>query len=148
MTRKKALLVDLDGTLADVEHRVHHVQGESKDWKQFNEKMGLDALNTWCREIIISFQERGYGVVFLTGRTEDYRGTSEEWLDSHDITYDKLFMRQRGDHRDDWDIKQGIYLEEIKPDFDILFVLEDRLNVVKMWRETGLVCLQCDWGDF
>jgi hypothetical protein len=57
-------------------------------------------------------------------------------------------MRKEGDHREDSVIKKEIYLKDILPKNEVLFIVEDRLSVVKMWRSLGLVCLQCDWGDF
>jgi len=56
---KKAIIVDIDGTLADVEHRVHHVQNEPKDWKSFNENMEHDELNHWCNDLINAMKNEG-----------------------------------------------------------------------------------------
>jgi FMN phosphatase YigB (HAD superfamily) len=145
---EKAILVDLDGTLADVEHRVHHVQKEKKNWKAFNEGMVHDELNHWCADLIKAMQGEGYKTIFITGRSEPWRGATEEWLKKHSISFDHLYMRPSKDRREDFEVKKEIYLNEIKDDYQVVFVVEDRASVVKMWREVGLVCLQCDWGDF
>lgn len=145
---EKAILVDLDGTLTDVDHRVHHVQKEKIDWRAFSEGMSDDSLNLWCAEIIVAMADRGYKIIFVTGRSESYRQRSESWLCRHKISYDELYMRRSKDRREDSVIKEEIYLKSIRDSHDVLFVLDDRLSVVKMWRELGLVCLQCDWGDF
>lgn len=145
---QKAILVDIDGTLADVEHRVHHVQSDTKNWKAFNDGMVHDELNLWCADLIKAMKKEGYKTVFITGRGESYREHTIEWMKKHNIEMDELFMRPASDRREDFEVKRELYEERIKSLYKVLFVVEDRASVVKMWREIGLVCLQCDWGDF
>tara|TARA_R110000868_G_scaffold132380_3_gene343185 strand:- start:12195 stop:12638 length:444 start_codon:yes stop_codon:yes gene_type:complete len=146
---KKAIIVDIDGTLADVEHRVHHVRASTKDWKSFNEGMGKDKLNHWCAKLIDAMKTQGYEILFVTGRDENYRETTLAWMKQHQVSFDKLYMRAAVDFRPDDEVKKEIYLQEIKDHWEVTFVVDDRLSVVKMWREQlNLVCLQCDWGDF
>ena len=71
-----------------------------------------------------------------------------EWLKKHDVPYTDLFMRSDKDYRDDTVVKREIFEQKIKPFYEVLFAIDDRAKVVKMWREAGLVCLQCDWGEF
>ena len=145
---EKAILVDLDGTLADIEHRVHHVQSDQKDWKSFNEGMHADELNHWCADLVKAMQGESYKIIFITGRGESTRPMTVEWLEKKAITYDHLYMRPLKDRREDFEVKKEIYEKQIKDDYKVVFVVEDRASVVKMWRSIGLVCLQCDWGDF
>ena len=144
----KAIIVDLDGTLCDVDHRVHHVRKEEKDWHSFNEAMSEDKINLWCHELIKSMRNENFEILFVTGRDENYRTHTEKWLADHKVEYDQLYMRKADDFRADELIKKEIFLNEIKPNKEVIFVVDDRLSVVKMWREIGMVCLQCDWGDF
>ncbi|MDC1174334.1 HAD family acid phosphatase [Bacteriovoracaceae bacterium] len=146
--KDKAIIVDIDGTLADVEHRVHFVQASPKDWKNFNQHIIHDKINPWCLEIIKKFKKDQYKIILLTGRTDDFQKDTEEWLVKFNVPFDLLLMRSESDRREDFEIKKEIYQNNIEPKFDSLFVLEDRLSVVKMWRSLGLTCLQCDWGDF
>ncbi|MCP4914848.1 MAG: hypothetical protein GY909_17145 [Oligoflexia bacterium] len=145
---KEAIIVDIDGTLADVDHRVHFVQSEPKDWKNFNLNMIHDKLNHWCLEIIKKFHQDDYEIILLTGRTDDFRQETEKWMKDHQVPFHQLFMRAESDRREDSEVKKDIYLNQIAPTHKTLFVLEDRLSVVKMWRSIGVTCLQCDWGDF
>ena len=145
---QKAILVDIDGTLADVEHRVHHVQAKTKDWKAFNDGMIHDELNHWCADLIKAMKKEAYKIVFITGRGESYREPTVDWMNKNKIEYDELFMRPKADRREDFEVKKELYENSIKEQYKVLFVVEDRASVVKMWRELGLVCLQCDWGDF
>lgn len=145
---KEVIIVDLDGTLTDCEHRVHHVHSKPKDWQSFNRGMVHDELNIWCSKLISSMKSNGTETILLTGRGEEFRKETESWLQDKGITYLHLFMRGVDDHRPDCEIKKEIYQSKIAPKFKTLFVVEDRKSVVKMWREINLTCLQCDWGDF
>ena len=57
-------------------------------------------------------------------------------------------MRKDNDFRPDEEIKKEIYFNKIINNYNILFILDDRTKVVKMWRELKLTCLQVDDGDF
>lgn len=148
MGLKKAIIVDLDGTLCDVDHRVEFVKKIPIDWKKFNDRMGADKVNFWCQQIIDAMGSSGYETLFVTGRGEDYRKLTEDWLIRHHIKYNELYMRPANDMREDAEIKEELYKKYIKGKYVVLFVIDDRLSVVRRWRELGLVCLQCDWGDF
>lgn len=147
-SKQKAIIVDLDGTLCDVEHRVHHVQGPKKNWKQFNELMVHDELNHWCFEIMEAMTGRGYKILFVTGRGEAFRGPTESWLAHHNVQFEHLFMRGLIDNREDSDVKEDIYRQLIEQKYHVLFVIDDRKSVVDRWRELDLICLQCAPGNF
>jgi hypothetical protein len=49
-------------------------------------------------------------------------------------------MRPQGDNRPGAAVKQE-YLDIIKQDYDIWFVVEDQPSLVEMWRSNGLCCL-------
>lgn len=148
MSQTKAILVDLDGTLCNVEHRVHHVRSKPKNWKAFNESMDKDESYFWCIELIAAMKDRGYKVYFVTGREDNFRGMTEEWLKRHNVMHDGLYMRRSNDFREDADVKEELYRQEIERHAQVLFVIDDRKSVVARWREMGLVCLQCAPGDF
>lgn len=145
---KKAIIVDLDGTLCDVEHRVEFVKMNPINWKEFNERMIHDPIIHWCLELIIAMKKQGYQILFVTGRGEDYREHTETWLKKNQVNYDLLLMRAIGDFREDDDVKESLYRENIERNYQVLFVVDDRQSVVKRWRELKLICLQCDWGNF
>jgi uncharacterized HAD superfamily protein len=145
---KPAIIVDLDGTLADVDHRVHHVQQQPKNWQSFHSGLSDDKLNHWCAQLIHAMKEQNCQIILMTGRGEEYRDQTIAWLELHQIHYDLLLMRPLGGREKDSDVKNRLYREKVEEDYQVLFVVEDRQSVVKMWRDNGLVCLQCDWGDF
>ena len=145
---KKAIIVDLDGTLCDVQHRVHLVENEPVDWKKFHSSLVHDTMNDWCFQLIKAMSSLGVEIILLTGRGEEYRQETETWLRKQSVKYKTLYMRRVKDERTDAIIKKEVYVEHVKNTYETLFVVEDRKSVVEMWREIGVTCLQCDWGDF
>lgn len=145
--KPKALIIDLDGTLADIRVRLKHFSGKKKDWKSFNKTIETDQLHEWCREIIVRFSI-DHKIIIVSGRTDDLKKETEAWLKKFDVPFHYLFMRKANDFRPDNLIKLEIYERDIRDKFIITFVLDDRQKVVDMWRAEGLVVLQCAPGDF
>jgi uncharacterized HAD superfamily protein len=149
--KTRAIIVDIDGTLANVEHRRVYLDKTPKDWKAYNSAMAADTLNEWCRDLIHAVHmECGYDIIYVTGRHEEFREVTEKWLKDQDTSTGELWMRPDGDYRQDTIVKKEIYEKNIKPRYDgkIKFVIDDRKQVVDMWRSLGLVCLQCADGNF
>lgn len=149
--RHSAIICDLDGTLCNIEHRLKHVKHEIRKhnrWDLFNKEIPNDGLNKWCKEIISKFYGEFHDVILCSGRVDSTRDDTVLWLEKHYINYDKLLMRHRSDFRQDYIIKEIILDFEILPRYKILFAIDDRKQVVDMWRRRGLVCLQCEEGNF
>lgn len=154
MDKPKAIIVDLDGTLCNHSERQKQFL-EDGDWDKFFDGIHADKVNEWCRDIMNSFFVAGHEKVSLdvflicvTGRPERYREVTEHWLALNIYRIDDLFMRKNKDRRPDFVVKEEIYNEHIRDEYDVLFVIDDRKSVVDMWRRNGLVCLQCAEGDF
>lgn len=148
MSKRKGIIVDLDGTLCDTLHRQHFMTGEKKNWPAFYDALTEDRPNYWCLDLTRIYWDAGVDIIFVSGRPDDYRAQTEVWLIRHCHFYDQLLMRKSGDYRKDSIVKAEIYREHIEPYFEIKFCIDDRQQVVDMWRELGLVCLQCAKGDF
>lgn len=140
-----AILCDIDGTLA-------HMNGRSPyDW----DKVDGDTLDETVAGILRRYwsedpmnDEHEPHIILLSGRDGSCRGKTQDWLHKHSIRYDKLLMRAEGDTRKDYIVKQEIFNEYVRDDYWVLFVLDDRNQVVEMWRNLGLKCLQVAEGDF
>lgn len=159
----KTIIVDIDGTIADLTHRLKyielHPQGPDgdlrKDWDGFYDAAKDDEPIEEMVELVRDLVSIGYNLIFVTGRSERIRVLTEQWLKKH-IMWDPegvpfrypIFMRKEGDRRPDHVIKKEIYNTYIKDKFDIKFVLEDRGRVVEMWRYLGIRCLQVASGAF
>ena len=150
MSKKKAIIVDIDGTLANNMHRVHYLKGEKKDWKSYNEAMDKDTVNKWCNSIIGAMLTLNYEIILVTGRECCFSGVTRGWLSKfrkeNEIYF--IYFRPAGDYRPDHEVKKEIYEKYLKSAYDIEFVIDDRQQVVDMWRSLGLVCLQCARGNY
>lgn len=149
--KPKAIIVDIDGTLADCSHRVHHIQQTPKDWDAFYAGCGEDRRIDHVFDIVYGVQFT-YGdslrTILVTGRPKRSYAATFMWLQSNHIRHDYIYMRPDGDHRADDVLKREIYERDIAPHYDVLFALEDRSRVVKMYRSLGVPCLQVAEGDF
>lgn len=146
MTRK-CILCDIDGTLANLEHRVHHIAQRPKDWNAFFERMSGDLPNDIVRDAYKLLASKWQGVL-VSGRPDQYRAVTEKWLSDWRIPYDGLYMRREGDHRPDDVVKRELLDQLLKDGWEPQLVLDDRDRVVRMWRESGLTCFQVAEGDF
>lgn len=157
--KPSAIICDLDGTLCDVAHRRHFVRrepGVKKDWQGFFAGMVDDVPNQWCADLLKAMSTK-HEIVYCSGRPDSWRRQTVEWLKKHDLynmeapgfNYDfNLFMRMRQDSRQDNIVKEIILDFEILTRFKPYFMIDDRKQVVDMWRSRGYTCLQCDEGDF
>lgn len=148
--KRTAIICDLDGTLCLFEKQDKTAAHYRNPYDAST--CGNDLVNQAVLKVLYSYSgydiALGREVIFVSGREDKYRMQTTEWLNKHGIFNYSLFMRKSGDFRKDSVIKQEIYETYIKPNFDIDFVLDDRDQVVKMWREQGLVCFQVAEGNF
>ena len=82
------VIFDVDGTIADVEHRRHLVNGENKDWKNFRLATENDTPVQWVCDIAKRYIAQGDEVAFFSARNESEREITErqisEWIgDNH-----------------------------------------------------------------
>ena len=145
--KETAIIVDLDGTLCDTAHRQYFMNQPKKDWHGFYNALGKDKPHDWC-EFLIEKLKGCVKVILVSGRPSEHEAATRDWLDRNQIHFDKLLMRRSGDFRKDMVVKEEIYREAIEPHYKVLFCIDDRKQVVYMWRRIGLVCLQCAPGDF
>lgn len=144
-------IFDLDGTLADLSHRLHHIKtpGKPKDWRAFFANVLDDAPIPHIVELY-HFVSRKKPVVFVSGRSDEARGDTILWLVKHNfiIHANGLYMRTAGDQRPDYLVKYDL-LQQLKADgWSPVMAFDDRDQVVKMWRENGIPCAQVAQGDF
>lgn len=143
--KPKAFLVDIDGTLAHMKDR------SPFDWKRVSE----DDVDEVIADIVYRLRFGSLGnedydmtCIVMSGRDESCRDETQKWLNEHNIWGDHLFMRPEKDMRPDNIIKSELFDKHVRDNFDVRFVLDDRQQVVDMWRAMGITCLQVAPGDF
>jgi phosphoglycolate phosphatase-like HAD superfamily hydrolase len=140
------VIFDIDGTLADISERIHHIKRKPKNWNAFNEGMAKDkAIHSMIRLCNILYAS-GLHIILCSGRNERNRPETIAWLSRQRVNYHELLLRRDEDYRADSVVKRELIQNIDKS--KILFVVEDRSRVVEMWRSEGLVCLQCAPGEF
>lgn len=144
----KTVICDIDGVIADCTHRLKFIQQSPPDWDAFFDACGEDTpilpMITFLRGVA-----KAFSVVYATGRPERTRVKTVEWCAKHDIPAGLVLMRTDNDHREDFIVKRELVLKGLtNKSREIVAVFEDRDQVVKMWREHGLLCLQPKAGDY
>lgn len=148
---KKAVLVDIDGTLANNDHRKHFVEGAAKkDWDSFFKAMDKDTHHQWCMDLLWCLSEElDVEIIYITGRAEKYREMTTDFISHGDLPpFANLYMRQDSDRRQATEVKLEIYEKYVKGNYHVMFCLEDCASVTAMWRAQGLTVLQCAEGNF
>ena len=135
----KAIICDLDGTLSLLNGRDPYDASSADE----------DGLNAPVASVLAMAKAQGYKVILLSGREQLYREPTERLLLKHQIAYDLLLMRTTNDYRKDNVIKKELFQQEIAGKYFIEFLLDDRNQVVEMWRkDLHLPCFQVNYGDF
>jgi predicted kinase len=138
-TLPKAIICDLDGTLALMNGRNPFDAAQCEN----------DLLNEPVANVLKTFQGLGHKILLLSGRKDEHKPQTINWLEKHGIVYDMLEMRQTSDGRKDSIVKRELFDAHILGKYYVEFVLDDRNQVVDLWRnDLGLTCFQVAYGDF
>ncbi len=136
----KAILVDLDGTLATIGDRSPYDASEC-DTK--------DILNTPIAECVKAMYAAGYKIIFMSGRQEKDRLPTERFITKHLPNLEHvLFMRATDDSRKDYIIKEELFNAYVRENYNISFAIDDRNSIIDLWRFLGITALQCAEGNF
>ena len=134
----KAVICDLDGTLSLLNGRDPYNAATCDN----------DLLNEPVAAALKMAKQQGYQVILLSGRENKFREPTMRFLDKHQIGYDLLLMRTSNDFRKDNIIKRELFEGEIQGKYFVEFLLDDRNQVVDMWRkDLHLPCFQVNYGD-
>ena len=132
------IICDLDGTLA-----IHN--GRSPyDF----ERCDTDVVNDAVFKTLWAMYRTGVQIVYLSGRDDSVYDKTKLWLSQNGCPTAPLYMRKTGDNRKDCVMKAELFDKEIRGKYRVLFCLDDRDQVVKLWRDMGLACFQVNYGAF
>ena len=149
---KTLIICDIDGTIADNNHRLHHITGEKKDWDSFH-KLSRDdeRIETTCKMLRGVCGGDEDKIVFLTARSDKYEAITADWLFCNVLQLGvccewELVMRKEGDYREHEKVKYELYCQKIEPlvpEYDRVICFEDHPGVQDMWRGMGfdVVCI-------
>lgn len=136
-------VIDIDGVLADVRHRLHHVKSRPKNWDAFFAaapddpplEKGLDTVRKLAEVC---------EVVYLSGRPEHCRQDTLDWFAKHEVPPGELLLRRRGDFRPAR-ITKVETLDRLAERATVSVFVDDDPLVCEAAREAGYDVLPADW---
>jgi len=147
------IIFDIDGTIADGDHRRHFVSDGNDDWVAFRAQTKYDTPIQHVCDMAKQHVADGDLVMFVSARNNSERDITikqiQDWIG---IDEPLLFMRPDGDYRPDDVFKKDVLIiirEILGSDPDVVY--DDRNKVVDMWRANGINCVQViprDQGNF
>lgn len=157
---KDTIIVDLDGTLCNTEHR--NIYAQNGEWEEFHSRCARDDINHAVMEVLQTFgnviDQRDSGlkwrIIAMTGRNEKWRLMTNEWLKSVGMKQyvDQLYMRPDNCFVSDVELKLGWLEQEFgsheKARERVLFALDDRDKVVQAFRDIGIDTWQVREGAY
>lgn len=138
--KPKAYLFDLDGTMAQIDHRA--------SFNCTNEEILAD-VPIMPVVNMAALLEREHDIIFLSGREDKYYDATMQWLGTYLPNYCKyrLLMRPTGDYRKDSHLKAELFDVHIRDFYDVQGVFDDRKQVKQMWVDRGLFVFDCNQKD-
>lgn len=137
---------DIDGVLADVRHRLHHVAGRPKDWGAFFGAAPQDPPLGEGLGAVHAARAQGHVIVYLTGRPERCRTATSAWLDDQGLPPGELFMRDDTDRRPAR-ITKVATLRVLAQRYRIEVFVDDDAAVVEAVRSAGFPVLHAQWME-
>lgn len=141
MNQPEVYIFDIDGTLAD--HA--GIRGPFEEHKVYEDNV-IESVASVLRCLVSCY----YPIIFVSGRTEECRVDTMRWLKNKvfngEDRYIMLYMRQKGDHRNDAIVKKEIYEKFILPQYTIKGVFDDRMRVCRMLYENNIFCFNVNQG--
>lgn len=133
-----AIIFDIDNTLA--------IMGDRSPYD--GSKVHIDTVNEEVLTALELYNRAGYDVLIVTGRDEKYREVTERWFRQNGIPWSYMYMRPRGDNREDSVIKNELFDNYIRNErYYIAGVFDDRHRVLRMWRALGLTTFHVNGPD-
>ena len=144
------IIFDLDGTLANIEHRLHFIQrpNREKDWDAFHKACTQDKVISPLVQICKDLIYVGHTIEVWSGRSDKVRAETQHWLACHGVFPSQLLMRMEGDYTPDHELKEMWLMHAIGSGQTPDLVFDDRSRLVEMWRRNGIQCCQVAPGDF
>jgi len=135
---------DIDGVLADVTHRLHHLETRPKNWRGFFAAADRDPVLEPGVALVRELSQQ-HEVLYLTGRPAHLRRATLRWLARHALPPGDLVMRRAGDFRPAREVKLA-ELDHLSEQRAVDIVVDDDPAVVAALRAAGYAVLHADWA--
>jgi phosphatidate phosphatase APP1 len=141
--KRMVAVVDIDGVVADVRHRLRHVTGRPKDWGAFFAAAADDPLLPEGEDTVRRLAEV-YDIVYLSGRPERLRVVTERWFRQHDLPVGPLLLRPYDDYRPARFFKVDV-LRDLAETRTVVVLVDDDPRVLDAARAAGFDVLPATW---
>jgi hypothetical protein len=142
---KKYVLIDIDHTLSDAAWRDNLIGGEG-GWDAYHEASVDDKPATDVIALLTALNYIGFVSVGITARPAKWRQLTYQYLLKHEIILDFLLMRPDDAYHPAPDIKEKLAQEFFEPHGglkgNVLFIIDDRDDVVARFKALGITALQ------
>jgi len=136
-------VVDIDGVVADVRHRLRHVTERPKNWGAFFAGAADDPVLGEGEETVRRLAEV-YDIVYLSGRPERLRQVTERWFRQHGLPPGPLVLRPADDHRPARFFKVEA-LRRLAKTRTVVVLVDDDPRVLDEARQAGFDVLPATW---
>jgi hypothetical protein len=136
-------VIDIDGVLADVRHRVRHLEKRPKDWGSFFRAAAKDPPLAEGLDAARRLSEV-YEVVYLSGRPEHLRRDTVAWFKRHGVPDGELHLRPRNDFRPAREFKVSM-LRRLNDRAPVALLVDDDDQVLEAARLAGFDVLPATW---
>lgn len=161
---RDTIIIDIDGTLSNCDHRRHLVEGKKRDYPAFHALLHLDSVNEWCRELMRAFvsqhrfaqafthvplspEDEGdqlkRRVVLVSARPAYTRDATIGWLVNHELGdfFHEIYLLRASDEDDTPAIElKRRWIEKYGRD-RILFAVDDDPRNIAQFKELGITAL-------
>lgn len=144
-----AVIIDVDGTLADVSGIRHLVRDpRNKNFDKFHEESVNCPPHDWVVEMARAAHDEGKAVIIVTARKHKWRHVTAWFLALNDIPSDMLIMRHNDDQRKDYFVKKDILASIRAQGFNVVHAVDDNPNIIQLWNEENIPCtIVPGWED-
>ncbi|MEE8382675.1 MAG: HAD family acid phosphatase [Thermodesulfobacteriota bacterium] len=132
---RECVIVDIDGTLSNPEHRLSLIENDRPDWDAFHDLCYLDEPYPDIIELVTEFANQ-YDIIICTDRNESNRRETNEWLNEHNVPCENMYMRTSGDDSTEIVLKEEM-LDTVQSEYSVRLVIEDSEKCVEMYRNAG-----------
>lgn len=136
-------VIDIDGVVADVRHRLHLIHDRPKQWDAFFTAAAQDPPLAEGVTLVLELAA-DHDVVWLTGRPERNRRLTRDWLAAQGLPDSPLLMRPDRDFRPAKLTKRD-ELRRLRRDREVAVVVDDDPDVVAMLTADGFPVRLADW---
>jgi hypothetical protein len=143
----RAVVVDIDGVIADAQGRQYLLEGRRGDWEAFFAACGDDPVVVEVRTLL-SLLAPELCVLLVTARPIRVQDLTLAWLHEHGLRWDLLVMRPHGEFAPAATFKRDVVFELEERGFDVALAIEDDPENRDMYVDAGVPCLYLHSGYY